>query len=91
MLMTAPTKQKVGTYGRDYTERLRGKIKAGQILDRLCKYVYGEIEMKATQVRAAEILLRKCLPDLQAIQVTGHDDGPLTVEIVRFGEKKDVD
>jgi hypothetical protein len=25
----------------------------------------GELELTATQIRAAEILLRKCLPDLQ--------------------------
>jgi hypothetical protein len=35
----------------------------------------GEIELTATQNRAIEILLRKNLPDLQAVHTTTDDDG----------------
>lgn len=33
--------------------------------------------MSPTQVSAAQILLRKTLPDLQAVQLQGDEDNPL--------------
>jgi hypothetical protein len=35
--------------------------------------------MSATQVKAAEILLKKALPDLTNVQVTGAEGGPIIV------------
>jgi hypothetical protein len=35
-------------------------------------HVAGEVKLSATQVRSAEILLRKCLPDLVAAEVVGE-------------------
>lgn len=32
----------------------------------------GKIEMSSTQIRAGEILLRKVLPDLKAVEVTSE-------------------
>ena len=31
--------------------------------------------MSATQIKAAEILLKKCLPDLSAVQIDGDGEG----------------
>jgi hypothetical protein len=45
------------------------KIKTSQILNRLSNHTFGKVKLTATQVRAAEILLRKVLPDLAASQV----------------------
>jgi len=44
--------------------RLRDRIKATEIIACLTAHVKGKADMSATQIRAAEILLRKCLPDL---------------------------
>ncbi len=55
-----------------HDERTRAKIQTSQIINRLEKLVKGEIEMSAQQIRAAEILLRKSLPDLQSLSVEGH-------------------
>ena len=42
-------------------EHVRTKIKIGNIIDRLEKHVAGEIEMSATQVASAKILLDKTM------------------------------
>ena len=47
--------------------RTRAKIQTSQILNRLFSHVKGEIELTPTQVRAAEVLLKKTLPDLHSI------------------------
>jgi hypothetical protein len=49
----------------------RERIRTGYLLSRLNKHVRGEIEMSTTQLRAAEILLKKALPDLASVEHTG--------------------
>ena len=57
-------------------EQARNNIPVGKIVSRLSKHIEGGCKMSTTQIRAAEILLRKCMPDLQAIQVdTGQHTG----------------
>lgn len=53
-------------------DKVRERIKTSVIADRLSKHVLGQIEMSPTQVRAAEILLRKTVPDLSATELTGE-------------------
>ncbi|MCU7840861.1 MAG: hypothetical protein KZQ94_15965 [Candidatus Thiodiazotropha sp. (ex Troendleina suluensis)] len=55
-----------------HDENTRMKIKAAQLINRLTKHVNGDIDMKATQVNAALGLLRKCLPDLAAVEWSGE-------------------
>lgn len=50
-------------------EDTRLKIKAAMLINRLTNHATGDIELSATQVRAIEVLLKKVLPDLQAIEV----------------------
>lgn len=42
----------------------RSKIQTSQLVNRLQDHVNGKIELSPTQVRAAEVLIRKTLPDL---------------------------
>jgi hypothetical protein len=49
------------------SENTRQRIKTTMLAERLMKHVAGEVEMSSTQIRAAEILLRKTLPDLSAV------------------------
>lgn len=53
------------------TSRLR--IKTGMVLRQLQRHVQGEVDMKATQIKAAEILLKKTLPDLQSMSIEAGD------------------
>lgn len=48
-------------------DQARNNIPVGRICARLAKHVEGKLKMSTTQIRAAEVLLRKCMPDLQAI------------------------
>jgi hypothetical protein len=57
------------------TDEWKAKIQAGVILDRLVKHVSGEIEMTSSQIKAADILLKKTVPDLARTEVTGADGG----------------
>jgi hypothetical protein len=45
-------------------DRTRERIRAAWLINRLQGHVAGTVELSPTQIRAAEILLRKCLPDL---------------------------
>ncbi len=64
----------------------RVKIQNSNILNALIEHVNGDREMSATQVTAGVALLKKVLPDLQAVAVTGPGGGPLQVVIQRFAE-----
>lgn len=75
-----------------HDEETRSKIQASQLLNRLHDHVFSGAEMSQTQMKAAEILLRKSLPDLSALTVGGDEGSPLEVinriEIVAPGDDK---
>jgi hypothetical protein len=45
-----------------------------------------DLRMTRTQVFAALSLLKKCLPDLASVEVSGNPDKPLMVQVVRFSD-----
>jgi hypothetical protein len=61
---------------------LRQKIKAVELIACLTAHVKGRAEMSATQIRAAEILLRKCLPDLGTTHL--DEEGGIATQIQRI-------
>lgn len=63
---------------------VREKIRASQLINILHDHVLGKRGLSATQLKAADILLRKCVPDLQRTELTGQDGGPLQVNVSRF-------
>ena len=60
-----------------HTDEIRNKIRASQLVNRLENHVFGEVEMNSTQVTAALGLLKKCVPDIQAVQHSGDDKNPI--------------
>ena len=54
------------------------------LINRLQGHAFGEIEMTQTQLKAAEILLRKVAPDLARQEVTGADGKDQQI-VVRWG------
>ncbi len=60
-----------------HDERTRAKIQTSQLINRLISHVNGEVELSTTQVRAAEILLKKTLPDLSSVEVGSDPDKPM--------------
>lgn len=63
----------------------RAKIKAAELRNALENHALKGIEMSATQIKAAEILLRKCAPDLSAVDTTMHGE---TVLNLTFGRRE---
>lgn len=60
-----------------HQDDVRKKIQASQLLNRLTDHAFGEVELSQSQIKAIEILLRKSLPDLSSITISGDADSPL--------------
>ena len=65
------------------------KIQAIRIVEELQRHVFGEREMTSTEIRAAEILLNKSVPNLQATELTGADGDALTVTVMQYAKPAD--
>jgi len=62
-------------------QKVRDRIKVGVLIQRLTDHMLGKLELSQTQIRAAEILLKKSVPDLQSIDATVKGDSahPLVI------------
>lgn len=69
--------------------KVRQKIQTSQLINRLNAFALGEndpqtdkpVQIDSTRLKAMEILLRKSLPDLSSIEVSGDPEHPLITEI----------
>jgi len=61
-------------------DEYRAKIDINLICKSLKEHIKGTLEMSATQIRASEILLKKVLPDLASITVSGDQDNPFLIK-----------
>lgn len=52
------------------TDSWKEKIKISLIVNRLNECATGNVEMTAQQIKAAEILLKKVLPDLKGVNMS---------------------
>lgn len=60
-------------------EEARQKIRTTQLINRLQDHALGKVDMSSTQVKSVEVLLRKSLPDLATVELTGKDGGPVEI------------
>lgn len=67
-----------------HQDEIRTKIQTSQLINVLQNHALGEdtSEMTATRMKAIELLLRKSLPDLSSMEVTGDPDAPLSVQVI---------
>ncbi len=63
-----------GRNWKQFSELARLKIQVTQIIHRLQKHVLGEPQMTAGQVRSAQILLDRVLPNVSMTDVTHHTE-----------------
>jgi len=61
----------------ELTQSWKDKIQASVLGLRLYDHAIGKIEMTPTQIKAADILLRKLVPDLNRSEQTGEGGGPV--------------
>lgn len=77
---------------KHHQDEVRARIQASQLVNRLTDHALGEVELSATQIRAIEILLKKSIPDLSSIEVSGDEENPLQlvgrIELVALGSEK---
>lgn len=62
-----------------HDDETRAKIRTSQLINRLTDHAFGDVELSQTQVRSIEILLKKTLPDLSSVEMSGdmtlrHED-----------------
>jgi hypothetical protein len=74
-----------------HQDDVRAKIKTSQLINRLEDHALNGLELSATQIKAIEVLIRKTLPDLSSVEMSGEDGGPIeTVQkIVLVGPDDD--
>lgn len=67
----------------------RVKIQNSNILNALIEHVEGRREMSPTQVTAGLGLLKKVLPDISQVTISGDDENPVQtvtkIELVALG------
>lgn len=64
-----------------HQDDVRSKIQASQLINVLQKHALGETgEIPASRMKAIEILLRKSVPDLSAVTLSGDAENPLAFE-----------
>lgn len=78
--------------------RHRDRIQVSMIINRLTNFVNHDpltawpagVNMTRTQVHTALALLRKVLPDLASVEVSGNPEKPLMVQVVRFSDGEEL-
>ena len=65
--------------GKLHQDDVRSKIQTSQLINRLTEHALGTVELSPTQVRAIEILIKKTLPDLSTVELTGDVENPVEV------------
>lgn len=68
-----------------HSDEIRAKIQASQLINRLTDHALGEVDLSATQVRAIEVLLKKAVPDLSAVDLTANHTGEVIARVVFKG------
>lgn len=63
---------------KPHQEEVRAKIQASQLINVLQNHALGVTEeLSSSRLKAIEILLRKSVPDLSSVEMTGADGGPV--------------
>lgn len=65
-----------------HQQLIRDKINAGILVERLTECALGQLELTSQQMKAIEILLKKSVPDLSAVEMTGDADAPVLLKII---------
>lgn len=70
--------------GKLHQEDVRKKIQVSQLLNVLQDHALnGDSEISLSRMKAIEILLRKSLPDLTAVTISGDPNSPLQIQAIR--------
>jgi hypothetical protein len=66
-----------------HQQMVRDKIQATELINLLQDYALGHIEeITSGRMKAIEILLKKSVPDLSAVEMSGNDDAPVLLKVI---------
>jgi hypothetical protein len=65
--------------GKLHQDDVRAKIQASHLIKILHECAIDGEELHPSRMKAIEILLKKSLPDLSAVEISGNDQNPLTM------------
>jgi hypothetical protein len=65
-----------------HQQLIRDKINAALLVERLTECALGQTELTSQQMKAIEILLKKSVPDLSSVELTGDADAPVIVKVI---------
>ena len=77
-----------GRGGPFHPDAIRKKLRAVYYISQLHKHIEGKIELKMSQIRAIEILLRKCVPDLTTTAILADITHRYVVELPQVLDKE---
>lgn len=65
---------------KQHQDEVRARIQVSQLINVLERQALGESEdLSPARLKAIELLLRKSLPDLSAIELSGEGGGPIQI------------
>lgn len=75
---------------KEWSDNVRKRIQASQMVNRLIDFASGKegVDISKERLRAIEILLKKVLPDLSSIQLTGDAEKPVELRFTWQEEPK---
>jgi hypothetical protein len=62
-----------------HSDEIRAKIQASMLIRGLHDHFEGKRDLTATQLKSAEILLRKSVPDLSSVEMSTDPDNPFQI------------
>ena len=66
-----------------HQQMVRDKIQATELINVLQNHALGiSEEIKPSRLKAIEILLKKSVPDLQSVELTGDPEAPVTMKVI---------
>jgi hypothetical protein len=65
-----------------HQQLIRDKINAALLIEKLQQCALEGLELTSQQMKAIEILLKKSVPDLQSIEMTGDTDAPVVLKVI---------
>ena len=66
-----------------HQQMVRDKIQASKLIELLQEYAFGIVEeIPSGRMKAIEILLKKSVPDLQSVELSGNDESPVTLKVI---------
>jgi hypothetical protein len=65
-----------------HQQLIRDKIQTGLLIEKLQQCALEGLELTSQQMKAIEILLKKSIPDLSAVELSGDDNKPVALKVI---------